>query len=114
MIYNAYNIEFRAKGAILADAEVSGADGHLRRRLEALEGGLTQCAAGASATTVEDAATIQAWTEKHVVRRRNGAVLRKVEHLDRILPLPLEPNHLVLIIRRKRSIRPISLGSGTW
>ena len=96
VIYNAYNIEFRAKGAILADAEVSGADG-ICAEVEALEGGLTQCAAGASATTVEDAATIQAWTEKHVVVARNGAVLRKVEHLYRILPLPLEPNHRFLL-----------------
>jgi len=110
VIYNAYNIEFRAKGAILADAKVSGADG-ICAEVEALERELTRCAAGASATTVEDAATMQAWTEKRVVVARNGTALRKVEHLYCILPTPLEPSHRFLLF--VGSAHPANL-TGFW
>jgi glycosyltransferase involved in cell wall biosynthesis len=110
VIYNAYNIEYRAKAAILADAKVSGADG-ICAEVEALERELTRCAAGASATTAEDAATMQAWTEKRVVVARNGTVLRKVEHLYRVLPAPLEPSHRFLLF--VGSAHPSNL-TGFW
>ena len=90
VVYNAYNIEYRAKAAMLVEAKVSGAD-DICADVEALERDLTQCAAGSSATTAEDAATMQAWTENRVVVARNGTILRKVEHLHHILPVPLEP-----------------------
>ncbi len=96
VVYNSYNIEFRGKAAMLAEANVPGADG-ICADVEALERDLTGCAAGSSATTAEDAAILQAWTEKPVIIARNGTIVRKVEHLFHILPVPLEPCHKFLM-----------------
>ncbi len=96
VIYNAHNIEGRAKAAILADAKIPGATG-IAAEVEALERGLASSAGAVSATTAEDAATIASWTGKPVAVARNGTVLRQADHLHRILPAPLEPSHRFLL-----------------
>ncbi len=96
VIYNAYNIECRAKASILADAEIPAAAG-IAAEVEALERGLAASAAAVSATTAEDAAVIADWTGRTVTVARNGTVLRPVAHLHRILPVPLEPWHRFLL-----------------
>jgi hypothetical protein len=95
-IYNAYNIEFRAKADILADAKVQGA-ASIAEEVAALERDLARSAGGVSATTADDAAVIEAWTGKTVAIAANGTVLRRVEHLHGILPEPLEPWHSFLL-----------------
>ena len=96
VIYNAYNIECRAKAAMLVDAGVPEA-ASIAAEVEALERELAQHAAAVSATTVEDAAVIAAWTGKPVAVARNGTVLREVGHLRHILPAQLEPGHRFLL-----------------
>jgi glycosyltransferase involved in cell wall biosynthesis len=96
VIYNAYNIEYRAKAAMLTDAKVPAA-GAIVGEVKALERGLMQSADAVSATTAEDAAVIEAWIGKKVAVARNGTVLRHVEHLCGVLPAPLEPWHRFLL-----------------
>jgi glycosyltransferase involved in cell wall biosynthesis len=96
IIYNAYNIEWPAKAAMLADAKEPAAAA-ITDEVKVLETGLAQSADAVSATTAEDAAVIEAWTGKKVTVARNGTVLREVGHLHRILPAPLEPRHRFLL-----------------
>lgn len=96
VIFNAYNIEHRAKAAILADANIPDIEGIIAE-VDALERDVTQNAFGASATTAEDATVMRAWTEKKIVVARNGTQPRHVEHLWHILPEPLEPWHRFLL-----------------
>jgi glycosyltransferase involved in cell wall biosynthesis len=90
VIFNAYNIESRAKAQIRADAGVAEAAG-IVADVDALERDLAATAAGATATTEEDAAVLRAWTAAPVVVARNGTVARRTAHLHGILPAPLDP-----------------------
>lgn len=96
LIFNAHNIETRAKAAILADANVPEAE-RIMAEVEALERELAQDAAGVSATTEEDAELMRAWTAGPLVVARNGTVPREVAHLHGILPTPLEPTQRYLM-----------------
>jgi glycosyltransferase involved in cell wall biosynthesis len=96
VIYNAYNIEYRIKAAMLADAEVPAA-AVVVDEVAVLERELARSADGISATTMEDASVIEDWTPKKVVVARNGTVLRQVDHLHHILPVQLEPAHSFLL-----------------
>ena len=96
VIYNAYNIEHRAKAAILADANIPGAAA-IAATVEALERDLSQSAWGLSATTAQDAAVLEAWAGKPAAIARNGTVRRRVDHLRGILPRPLEPGQRYLL-----------------
>jgi hypothetical protein len=89
-VFNAHNIESQAKAAILADAQVAEAP-RIVAEVAALEREIARQAAGASATTAEDAAVLRGWTDAPVVVARNGAVARPTAHLRGILPAPLDP-----------------------
>jgi glycosyltransferase involved in cell wall biosynthesis len=90
VIFNSNNIDSRAKAAILADAGVAEA-AQIVAEVAALEHDLARAAAGASATTEEDAAVMRGWTDSPVVVARNGTVLRRTAHLFGVLPAPLDP-----------------------
>jgi glycosyltransferase involved in cell wall biosynthesis len=90
VIFNAYNIESRAKAKILADAGAPEA-ARIVADVDALERDLAGAAAGVTATTAEDAAVLREWTAATVVVARNGTVARQTAHLHGILPAPLDP-----------------------
>lgn len=91
VVFNAHNIESHAKATILADANIADA-ARLVAEVAALERDATEHAAGASATTEEDAAVLRGWSRCPVAVARNGTVARRTAHLHGILPAPLDPS----------------------
>ncbi len=91
LVFDAHNIESRAKARILADAAIAEA-ARIVADVDALERDLARAAVGVIATTAEDAAVLRDWTAGMVVVARNGTVARRTGHLHGILPAPLDPS----------------------
>ena len=96
ILFNAYNVETHSKAAILADLNIPNQN-QIVGEVESLEKRAARNAAGVSATTKEDAAMLQKWTDAPVVVAGNGGTIRNGDSLYRILPRPLTPVHRFLL-----------------
>ena len=96
IVFNAHNVESHSKAAILADLKIPNRD-QIVGEVESLEKRAARNATGVSATTTEDVAILQKWTDAQVVVAGNGATIRDVDSLYRILPSPLTPVHRFLL-----------------
>ncbi|MCA0012911.1 glycosyltransferase [Mesorhizobium sp. B292B1B] len=90
ILYNSYNVEFIAKGNILADAGISDREKWVDE-IRDLEREIVSSAA-VTACTAEDAKTLSPWAETEISIAPNGATKRKRSHLSGILHQGISPN----------------------